>query len=284
MKSFERGELSDRVNKIEDEAFRQAQKEANAMIWPQMSLPGSLANLGRMINVHYKRICEYIEDPNDAAGFAKKCLWIVSRSDQLMWLRLIAEGIVANNENNQSYEASFEPGYSDLFDPFFNCCLAGYGTAGYGAADIRYRQIDSDSDRTFDEWLVATSLVWFCEADTLMESGDVMGALDKIADSFLATGLAHGSEMWDGAENCSKEEKTLDARNKALKLHDPATNPKQKEKSFIFDCWQEWQRKPDNYKSKAKFGKDMLAKCEHLTSQKKIEDWCREWEKANPAG
>lgn len=69
--------------------------------------------------------------------------------------------------------------------------------------------------------------------------------------------------------------------NAKLKL---ANDPKQQEKSFIFDCWQSWQEKPDSYKSKAAFAKDMLTKCEHLASQKKIEDWCREWEKANPAG
>ena len=33
----------------------------------------------------------------------------------------------------------------------------------------------------------------------------------------------------------------------------------------------------DRYKSKAAFARDMLEKCEHLTSTKKIEDWCREW-------
>lgn len=63
-----------------------------------------------------------------------------------------------------------------------------------------------------------------------------------------------------------------------------AADPKQQEKSFIYNCWQSWQKKTDSYKSKAAFARDMLTKCEHLTSQKKIEDWCREWEKANPAG
>jgi hypothetical protein len=63
-----------------------------------------------------------------------------------------------------------------------------------------------------------------------------------------------------------------------------AADPKQKEKQFIFECWQNWQKKPDNYPSKAAFARDMLPKCEHLTSQKKIEDWCREWGKSNSAG
>jgi hypothetical protein len=58
-----------------------------------------------------------------------------------------------------------------------------------------------------------------------------------------------------------------------------AKDPKQTDKAFVFDCWQSWQKNPNSYKGKAKFAKDMLNKCEHLESQKVIEDWCREWEK-----
>lgn len=63
-------------------------------------------------------------------------------------------------------------------------------------------------------------------------------------------------------------------------------DPKQSEKNLVYECWQKWQKNPDSYRGKAAFARDMLEKCEHLTSQKKIEDWCREWEKAtrNHAG
>ena len=60
-------------------------------------------------------------------------------------------------------------------------------------------------------------------------------------------------------------------------------DPKQKEKIFVFDCWKAWQEKPSSYKFKSDFAKDMLDKCEHLESQKKIEDWCRDWEKTHSA-
>ena len=60
-------------------------------------------------------------------------------------------------------------------------------------------------------------------------------------------------------------------------------DPKQTEKAFVFDCWKAWQEKPSSYKFKSDFAKDMLDKCEHLESQKKIEDWCRDWEKTHPA-
>ncbi len=91
-----------------------------------------------------------------------------------------------------------------------------------------------------------------------------------------------GVKIAEFGETATKQIKSDLARKGAYALL--AKDPRQTEKIFVFECWQKWQRKPDNYKSKAKFGKDMLEKCEHLTSQKKIEDWCREWEKANPAG
>ncbi len=55
-------------------------------------------------------------------------------------------------------------------------------------------------------------------------------------------------------------------------------DPKQQDKLFVLECWQKWQSDPTTYKGKASFARDMLTKCEHLTSQKKIEDWCRDWE------
>ena len=57
-----------------------------------------------------------------------------------------------------------------------------------------------------------------------------------------------------------------------------ANDPRQKEKAVIYECWQAWQLKPDIYKSKAAFARDMLTKFDHLKSTKVIEDWCREWQ------
>lgn len=62
-----------------------------------------------------------------------------------------------------------------------------------------------------------------------------------------------------------------------------AKDPKQKDKELVFECWQAWQNKPENYKSKAAFARDMLEKSSNLVSQKIIEDWCRDWGKAHPA-
>lgn len=58
-----------------------------------------------------------------------------------------------------------------------------------------------------------------------------------------------------------------------------ARDPKQAERKFVLQCWRDWKTKPDSYASKAAFARDMLEKCEHLVSSKKIEDWCRIWER-----
>lgn len=65
-----------------------------------------------------------------------------------------------------------------------------------------------------------------------------------------------------------------------------AADPRQAEKSYIFQCWQVWQEEPERYTFKSDFAKAMLnqEQCRSLKSQKVIEDWCREWEKAHPAG
>ncbi|HQS43952.1 MAG: hypothetical protein B7Y16_07000 [Methylotenera sp. 24-45-7] len=58
-------------------------------------------------------------------------------------------------------------------------------------------------------------------------------------------------------------------------------DPRQKAKTYIHDCWMVWQEEPERYEGKASFARSMLnqPQCKDLKSQKKIEDWCREWEK-----
>jgi hypothetical protein len=56
-------------------------------------------------------------------------------------------------------------------------------------------------------------------------------------------------------------------------------DPKMVDKKFVKECWDRWQKNPHEYKSKAAFARAMLDKCEHLTSNKVIEDWTRKWSK-----
>lgn len=78
--------------------------------------------------------------------------------------------------------------------------------------------------------------------------------------------------------------KQISATELAYQRH--STDPKQVAKARVWECWGQWQsskasgRSP--YKSKAAFARDMLEKYPDLASQKVIEDWCREWERAGP--
>ena len=65
------------------------------------------------------------------------------------------------------------------------------------------------------------------------------------------------------------------------KSHGPRweKDPKTPQKELAKECWIAWQLKPDSYRSKAAFAIAMLDKYEHLKSARKIEDWCRVWEK-----
>ena len=58
-----------------------------------------------------------------------------------------------------------------------------------------------------------------------------------------------------------------------------ANDPKQKDKATVRECWEAWQKRPDNYGSKAAFARDMREKFPNLESQPVIEGWCRTWER-----
>lgn len=56
-----------------------------------------------------------------------------------------------------------------------------------------------------------------------------------------------------------------------------ANSPKQQVKQLVRDCWNDWQNRPDVYRSKSAFALAMLEKYEGLKSQRVIERWCLEW-------
>jgi len=101
------------------------------------------------------------------------------------------------------------------------------------------------------------------------------GILGTIMASKAANELANALSIdWDN-EHLIKARRQL---GHAGAIEKKKRDPKQKEKKLVYECWTTWQKEPNRYPSKAAFARDMLTKCEHLTSQKKIEDWCREWE------
>lgn len=70
----------------------------------------------------------------------------------------------------------------------------------------------------------------------------------------------------------------ISAKAKMHAMHRMSTDPKQKAKQQVRECWELWQGEKGRYKSKAAFAKDMLDKFERLESQRVIERWCKEWE------
>lgn len=96
---------------------------------------------------------------------------------------------------------------------------------------------------------------------------------------------AHLFRGWKYCEEFAKENpklqgeiRTNQARHAAMaKL---SADPRQKEKIFVRECWEEWRKIPARYTSKAEFARDMLSKCQDLRRQDTIEQWCRDWERA----
>ncbi|KAF0843440.1 hypothetical protein FNL37_0866 [Methylovorus glucosotrophus] len=142
-------------------------------------------------------------------------------------------------------------------------------------------------------WNVATSTDWLSDNDfsSLYYSCLLGCALIEVDRTLLNLMMGEGAvESSISAANLLSNAMSIDSNNKSFELSRKNfalsgaigrlnADPRQKEKSFVFDCWKKWKLDTSRYQSKASFARDMLEKCEHLTSQKKIEDWCRVWER-----
>jgi hypothetical protein len=106
---------------------------------------------------------------------------------------------------------------------------------------------------------------------------------EKNGNHEIAWSYASDAQYWAGilranlAEKSEPSQLSSNAIKAALKRWE--LDPKRLEKNFVYDCWLSWQESKGRYSGKAAFARDMLSKCEHLTSQAKIEQWCRDWEK-----
>lgn len=108
-----------------------------------------------------------------------------------------------------------------------------------------------------------------------------LGSSDAIAASVDAANcLADALALNPDGERQRGARQTL-ARQAASYRY--AKDPKQAEKQFVKRCYDEWNQGVTRYKSAAAFARDMLKKCVHLTSQKKIEDWVRDWRENTPS-
>ena len=98
----------------------------------------------------------------------------------------------------------------------------------------------------------------------------------NVIDAAFWTGVTQAAALLETPESDVRSLWGKEAVAKKLK-----NDKKQHEKMFVMSCWKDWQVAPSRYASKVSFARDMLSKCVHLVSQKKIEDWCREWERGN---
>jgi hypothetical protein len=122
----------------------------------------------------------------------------------------------------------------------------------------------------------------------------LMGALLEIDHALIQNDLKFGgairsalaaAEMLDRARSLMPHENSLRLARKQLATNAAAAklnnDPRQADKRFVRECWDEWQREPERYESQAAFARDMMAKCAHLTSVAVVERWCRAWKQAD---
>jgi hypothetical protein len=91
------------------------------------------------------------------------------------------------------------------------------------------------------------------------------------ADSFELNAMTAIVKHVDSAARSGVSRKAAFARH--------AQSPQQAAKEVIRECWEAWQAKPRQYKSKAAFARAMLDKFpDTLKSNQVVERWAREWE------
>lgn len=141
----------------------------------------------------------------------------------------------------------------------------------YSATWNKARAIDEDRE-VYRELFLFHALR---EVDNALMGLGYDGREAMVVGIEAANALSNAVAIESGDQHLSDARKRLAYQAAIEKLkHDP----KQRDKAFVRDCWEAWQKNLSNYKGKAAFARDMLSKCEHLESTKKIEDWCRLWE------
>lgn len=183
-------EQVDRMREINREAFTQAVKEADAINWLEdtLTLKGSVAHLGKKIGNEYALIFSSLDNAEELAPCARKWLWIEVRESQLTWLGWIADGLVEDNATARNYAAKFENGHEGglVYAVYMKLSEIAYSDA--------LKQEGKFKDYSDPALMYCIALIWFGEADTLIGTGNVEVALDKIADAYLTIQLMRGNE------------------------------------------------------------------------------------------
>lgn len=123
------------------------------------------------------------------------------------------------------------------------------------------------------------------------------GCLEEIANAIIgyeldgrgaiycairASTLLADAQSLDPEAKRVKDLRQRSAMHAALARH--AKDPRQQEKRFIRECFDDWNANAARYSTDAAFARDMLSKVEHLRSAAKIEGWVRGWRRASSEG
>ena len=196
--------------------------------------------------------------------------------------------ILADNLNNPAHYGNNQPGLfsSDGKPIFLNSRftywdLVQYGASGDDGFEGFLRDANLPSDTAYETILIAAGLLlvdWIVEElDNNRESfaNFLCGHAHQLAEEVLIVGLSKGTP--EQIEEAVKKKLSEAGRHAAqAKL---AADPKQKDKATVRECWDDWKKEPDRYKTKAAFARDMREKFPNLESQPVIEGWCRVWER-----
>lgn len=182
---------------------------------------------------------------------------------------------------NYAHDLSFYEGrdYSDPSCPPFNKLRASEDWRDYLAMIAEGYDCSAEKRAYEPSQLIAVCAVFM--VDQACSEINASGfSKDTISLLMAAHRFLHAAEISISESNREallKHANSESARKRAMIRHEK--DPKQADRNFVFNCWKEWRKKPESYKGKAAFARDMLDKCENLESQKVIEDWCRRWEK-----
>lgn len=156
-----------------------------------------------------------------------------------------------------------------------------WGLHGAGAFDELPPSATAEGEAVSRSELVE-HLVWSFAIHALLEidnallarlygDGAIAASLAAAESVANATALAHGDAK------LAEARRELSMRAVTAKLD---KDPKQQAKRDVQSWWHRWQKDASLYPTKAAFARAMLDKHDGvLVSQKKIEDWCRAWEK-----
>ena len=206
-----------RFLEIREESYKQAVEKVTLLSPPEIT--SNVMNLGSEIQKEYARIYSSLDEPANTSLNSIKWLRTQSVSYALTWQGWITEGL--KPENDFAKKLLFELGAGNidrLATIFYRHITIAEGfpdgggypefSSGVGFFET-YGQLDH----------YALALVWFCNADTLIKSGNIIAALDKIADAYLAITQGMGNAIWIAK---GKEEDAYNshvARTKAQKRH-----------------------------------------------------------------